>query len=36
MRILTLLKGFFERLLNQGIAKLPEVRIASLFPIWDV
>jgi hypothetical protein len=36
MRILTLLKGFFERLLNQGIAQLPEVQVASLFPIWEV
>jgi hypothetical protein len=32
MRILTLLKSYFERALNKGTAILPEVSIASLFP----
>ena len=35
MRLLVLLKAYFERKLNNGQAKLLEVRIASLFPNWD-
>jgi len=35
MRLLVLLKAYFKRKLNNRQAKLPEVRIASLFPNWD-
>jgi hypothetical protein len=36
MRILTTLKAHFERKLNQGQAKLPEVSTALSFPNWVV
>ena len=32
MRLLTLLKAYFERAINRGVAVLPDVSIALLFP----